>query len=171
MQKDNQNNEEQNNIEMNEVPEQDAETQEQQNIESEEIDYKEKYLRLLSEHARTIKQKDEELKSMAQYGNKSLLNKVIDIVDDIESGLNQESVSEETKTILQMLHQKVMHILTIEGVTEIPVKSGDEYSAEKCEVLTMIEDPQNKGRIAHIARKGYMIGERVLRTAKVVVGK
>jgi molecular chaperone GrpE len=136
-----------------------------------EIDYKDKYIRLLSEFTQYQKQKEEEVKSMAVYGNKSLLLKMIDLLDDMESGLMQEGLGEETKSLLEMLKSKFENTMQIEGVKEIPVKVGDSYNPQTCEVLSAVEDDQNKGKVIHIARKGYLLSDRVLRTAKVIVGK
>jgi molecular chaperone GrpE len=64
-----------------------------------------------------------------------------------------------------------LHILTLEGVTELSLESGSDFDSNTAEVLTTIEDEANKGKVSHVVRKGYTIGERVLRTAKVIVGK
>jgi molecular chaperone GrpE len=136
-----------------------------------EIDYKDRYVRLLSEFSNFQRQKDEELKSMAKFGNKNLLLKIIDVLDDVEMGLAQENVNEETKAVLTLLQSKLAHLLNIEGVQEIKLNPGDVYDPSLSEVLTMINDVQNRGKISHIARKGYLLADRVLRTAKVVVGK
>ena len=84
----------------NEVEENNLESQAQ---ESNEPDFKDKYARLLAEFTNFQRQKDEEIKSMAKFGNSNLLSKVIDILDDIEMGLVQENISEETKNILEIL--------------------------------------------------------------------
>lgn len=135
------------------------------------IDYKEKYTRLLAEYSNAMRQKEVELKSMAQFGNKNLLLKVLDIVDDVEMGLAQENISDETKGILEILHTKLLHVLTIEGVVVINLEEGSAYDAETCEVISTFDDAENKGKIVAIARKGYKLKDRVLRTAKVVVAK
>lgn len=135
------------------------------------VDYKDKYIRLLAEYTNFANQKDAELKSMAQFSNKNLLIKILDIVDDIEAGLVQESVSEETKSILEILKIKVLQILAMEGVLEIELSSGDSFDSEKCEVVQAIEDQKNSGKIVQVLRKGYTLSDRILRTAKVIVGK
>lgn len=140
-------------------------------FQQEEIDYKDKYVRLLSEYTNFAKQKETELSSMAKFANKSLLLKIIDILDDIEISLIQESASEETKSILNILKIKLSQILTFEGVLEIEIKIGDSFNPENCEVVTAIEDKENSGKLIQILRKGYTISDRVLRTAKVIVGK
>lgn len=136
-----------------------------------EIDYKDKYTRLLAEYTNFVKQKEAEMSSMAKFANKSLLTKILDIVDDIEAGLLQESLNEETKSILNILKIKTLQILAMEGVLEIELNSGDSFDSEKCEVIQTVEDEKNSGKIVQVLRKGYTLSDRILRTAKVVVGK
>ncbi len=135
------------------------------------VDYKDKYARLLAEYSNFVKQKDAELSSMAKFANKNLLSKLLDIVDAIEAGLMQESVTEETKGILNILNIKVLQIMAMEGVLEIEFNSGDAFDPEKCEVIQTIEEKDFSGKIIQVLRKGYTLSDRVLRTAKVIVGK
>jgi molecular chaperone GrpE len=137
----------------------------------EEIDYKDKYTRLLAEYSNFAKQKEAELQATAKFANKNLITKILDILDDIESATNQEQVSDETKSLLNIVNIKLQQLLAYEGVIEIEIKEGDNYDAEKCEVVTVIEDQKNAGKIIQILRKGYTISDRILRTAKVIVGK
>jgi molecular chaperone GrpE len=158
------------NDDTNHIDEKELETTEQVS-EPVSIDYKEKYIRLLAEFTNYQKLKEDEVRAMAVYGNKSLLLKMIDLLDDIEVGLQQDHLGEETKDLLQMLKEKFDNTLKIEGVTEVSIKQGADYDPQKCEVITTIDDPENKGKIVQVVRKGYMISDRVLRSAKVVVGK
>lgn len=136
-----------------------------------EPDFKDKYTRLLAEFTNYQKQKEQEVRSMAAFGNSKLLTKILDIVDDIEMGLSQDTVSEETKSILNLLKEKLSHLLNFEGVKEIDLKPGDSFDANQSEAIHAVEDEKNSGKIIQVARKGYMLADRVLRTAKVVVGK
>lgn len=138
---------------------------------NEEIDYKDKFTRLLAEYSNFAKQKEAELQSTAKFANKNLLLKIIDILDDIETGLIQEQVSEETKGILNILKIKILQILAMEGVLEIELKEGDDFDPSKCEVVTTVEDKGKSGKLIQILRRGYTISDKVLRTAKVIVGK
>jgi molecular chaperone GrpE len=140
-------------------------------VSEENAEFKEKYLRLLAEFTNYQRQKEAELKSMAQFGNSNLIIKFLDIIDDIDMGLIQENLAEDTKNILEILSSKMQHLLSLEGVKEIEVNIGGEYNSNTCEVITTQEDEKNKGKIVQIIRKGYTISDRVLRTAKVIVGK
>ena len=57
------------------------------------------------------------------------------------------------------------------GVTEIEVKDKD-FDAEYCEaVARFAAGEEKKGKVIDVVQTGYMLGERVLRFAKVVVGE
>lgn len=140
-------------------------------VKTTEPDFQQKYLRLLAEFSNYQKQKEEELRSMAVFSNKSLLLKMIDLLDDMEMGLIQVDLSEDTKNLLEMLKQKFEHTLKVEGVTGIDINPGDAYDPQKCEVIAAVEDENNKAKIVQVIRKGYALSDRVLRTAKVIVGK
>ncbi len=141
------------------------------NNEDKKVDYKDKYLRLLAEYSNFVKQKEVEIQNVVKFANRNLLLKVIDVLDDIEIGLKQSVISEDTKNILSILKVKLEQLLTLEGVREIELKVGDEYDANKCEVVNTIDQDGMSGKIVEILRKGYMISDHILRTAKVVVGK
>ena len=138
---------------------------------NQEIDYKDKYVRLLAEYTNFAKQKEIEMQNTAKFGNKNILLKILDILDDIDSGLKQEMVSEETKNILNILKIKIQQLLAYEGVLEMEIKLGDVFNPENCEVVNTVEDKEMSGKIIEVLRNGYTISDNVLRTAKVVVGK
>jgi len=144
---------------------------EKKEYQKDQVDYMDKYTRLLAEYSNYAKQKEIELQSIAKFANKNLLLKVIDILDDIETGLLQEGVSEETKNILNILKIKILQMLAYEGVLEIELTEGDNFDSQKAEVVTVVEDEHKSGKIIQILRKGYTLSDKVLRTAKVVVGK
>jgi molecular chaperone GrpE len=138
---------------------------------AEQVDYKDKYIRLLAEYTNFANQKEAEISAMAKFANKNLITKILDIIDDIEAGLNQEQVNEETKSILKILKIKIMQILAMESVLEIELSPGDPFDPEKCEAVKITEDKNFSGKIVQVLRKGYTISDKVLRTAKVIAGK
>ncbi len=141
------------------------------NNEDNQVDYKDKYLRLLAEYSNFVKQKEAEIQNVVKFANRNLLLKVLDVLDDIEMGLKQSMISEDTKNILSILKVKLEQLLALEGVCEIELKVGDDYDANKCEVVNTVNQEGMSGKIVEILRKGYTMFDRILRTAKVVVGK
>ncbi|BDQ05014.1 MAG: protein GrpE [Candidatus Dojkabacteria bacterium] len=141
------------------------------NSQDSQVDYKDKYLRLLAEYSNFVKQKEAEIQNVVKFANRNLLLKVLDVLDDIEMGLKQSMISEDTRNILNILKVKLEQLLALEGVCEIELKVGDKYDANKCEVVNSVDNQAMSGKIIEILRKGYTISDRILRTAKVVVGK
>jgi molecular chaperone GrpE len=136
-----------------------------------EIDYKDKYVRLLAEFSNFSRQKEDEIKSIVKFANKNILLKIIDVIDDIDAGLQESNTTEETKSILNMVKTKLSQILLFEGVEEIKINKGDDFDATNSEVIQTIDDKENSGKIVEVLRKGYIMSDKVLRTAKVIVGK
>lgn len=135
-----------------------------------ESKYKEKYLRLLSEFDNFQKSSIKTIDAEVLRSKKRLLNNIIDFINDFALFKDNTDFSEAQKQILEGLEQKINHILTIEGITEIDVKEGDEYDSNKAEVIQAIDSPNNKNKIISIIQKGYILNDNVLRLAKVIVG-
>lgn len=136
-----------------------------------EVNYQDKYTRLLAEFANYQRQAKQELESMAKFGNSNLLLKLLDILDDIENGLAQVEISDELKNFLTIIQSKVLHLLSLEGVIEIELERGDDFDSTLAEVLSIEDNFEMENKIIRVLRKGYKIRDRVLRTAKVIVGK
>ena len=72
---------------------------------------------------------------------------------------------------VNLISQKFTETLRQKGVTEIDVK-GREFDADLCEAVAKFaagEDMQ--GKVVDVVQTGYMLGDKVLRFAKVVVGE
>ena len=62
---------------------------------------------------------------------------------------------------------------TSKGLKLIEIKEGDVFNADDHEAVTQIPAPNEKlkGKIIDVIEKGYMLGEKVIRYPKVVIGK
>lgn len=138
--------------------------------ESQEANFQEKYVRLLSEFTNYQRQKEEEIKSASMYGHTNLLLKIIDLADDIDMGLFQERLHEETRNILTMFKSKIENVLATEQVKPVEIGKGSAVDPACCEVMSTIQDQENKGKVIQVVSRGYTLGDRVLRPAKVIVG-
>ena len=70
-----------------------------------------------------------------------------------------------------LISQKFTDTLRQKGVTEIDVK-GREFDADLCEaVAKFAAGEEMQGKVVDIVQTGYMLGDKVLRFAKVVVGE
>jgi molecular chaperone GrpE len=139
------------------------------------IEANDKYLRLYSEfdnfRKRTIKEKADMYKTAGQ----DVIVSVIGTVDDFERALKITGKGEENKAHregLELIYNKFIKTLEQKGVKEIDAL-GKDFDTDMHEALTQIPapTPDLKGKVIDVIEKGYMISDKVIRFAKVVVGQ
>lgn len=133
-----------------------------------------KYLRLYSEfdnyRKRTHKEKVEYLKA----ANEEVLKAILPVIDDFERAIKaNENVSdvEAVKAGLTMICNKLKTTTQHKGLTPFDCK-GEVFNADIMEAITHIPAPSEdlKGKVVDEIEKGYKLGDKVIRFAKVVVG-
>ena len=132
-----------------------------------------KYMRTCAEYdnyrKRTVREKADLIKSAGA----DILLGLLPVVDDMEralSHINEASDVEALKEGVNLIHKKFNDYLAKRGVKEIETK-GLPLDTNVHEAITMIPapTPDMKGKILDCTEKGYMLGDKVLRFAKVVV--
>lgn len=136
---------------------------------------KKEYLFLMAEfdnfRKRTLKEKSEIIRNAGE----NVLKGLLPIVDDFERGLKAAEKAENVESVeegMQLIYNKLIKYLSANGVKEFdPV--DDVYDADKHEAISVVPvpDEDKKGKILDTVEKGYMINDKVLRHAKVVVGQ
>lgn len=121
---------------------------------------------------RMLKEKAELLKNGAE---KTLLG-LLPVVDDFERGLAATKDIEDAAQMregMELIYNKLVKYLADNGVKEMDTASGSGFDADLHEAIATIPAPADdlKGKIIDTTQKGYMINDKVLRHAKVVVGE
>jgi len=133
-----------------------------------------KYLRLSAEfdnyRKRTLKEKAE----LIINANENLLKDILPVVDDFERGIEHIDKSEDLDALKQGIHliySKFSEFLRQKGIKEIDALSQT-FNIDFHEAMTKIPAPteEDKGKILDVLEKGYMLNDKVIRYAKVVVG-
>ena len=136
---------------------------------------KKEYLFLMAEfdnfRKRTLKEKSELIKNAAESAFKGLLP----IVDDFERALKASEGSEDANAMregMELIYKKLKKYMEQNGVKEMDPEDK-EFDADKHEAISAVPvpDENQKGKILDTVEKGYMINDKVLRHAKVVVGQ
>lgn len=133
---------------------------------------KKKYLYLYAEfdnfRKRTIKEKADLIRNGGEAAFKGLLP----IVDDFERGLEAVKNAGGDTEGMELIYNKLIKYLEQNGVKPFD-ETDDTFDADRHEAITAIDVPEDKkGKILDTVQKGYTIhGDKVLRHAKVVVGK
>jgi molecular chaperone GrpE len=90
---------------------------------------------------------------------------LLSVVDDLERA--QAHTQDESKEGLELVRQKLLSILTAEGVEEISCDGG--FNPHLHEAMATKSGPD--GVVLELVQRGWTIGSRVLRPAKVIVGQ
>lgn len=136
---------------------------------------KKEYLFLMAEfdnfRKRTIRERADLIKSAAEKA----LQGILPIIDDFERGLDaikDTSDAEAVKEGMRLIYTKFIKYLADNGVKEIQ-STGAPFDTELHEAVAMVpaENEEEKGLVKDTVQKGYMLNDKVLRHAKVVVSQ
>lgn len=139
-------------------------------LEKELAEQKDKYLRLYSEFENFRRRTAKEKLDMIKTANESMATALLPVVDDFERAL--PSLSKDDQEGILLIYNKLKKALEQKGVTVMDLKQGDDFDAEYQEAITQIPAPEEslKGKVVDVVEKGYMMGDKVIRFAKVVIG-
>lgn len=135
---------------------------------------KDRYIRLYAEFENYKKRTNKEKMDFFKYANQDLMVSMLAVLDDFERAIKEISKngnSEDLKGI-ELIYQKFKGKLTEKGLVTIEVQAGDSFDVDKHEAITQIPAPSDdlKGKIVDVIETGYMLHDKVIRFAKVVVG-
>jgi molecular chaperone GrpE len=152
------------------VPPQDIEA-----LKSELKELKDKYLRSLAESENSRKRLQKERLEAIQYATEGLISDFLHPLDSFENALKfTEQMPPEVKNWaigFQMILNQFKDILTSHGVSSEP-SLNQEFDPHKHEAIEIIEtDDHAPGTILQEFSKGYKMGSRIIRPAKVKVAK
>lgn len=137
-------------------------------------DFRDKFLRLQAEFDNYRKRTLKEKMDLVQNGGIETLKAFLPIVDDMDRARTAMASSEDIEALRQgveMIAQKFGEVLKQRGVVEIEAM-GLELDTDHHEAIARFKaDKEQSGRIIDVVQKGYMLGDKVLRFAKVVVGE
>jgi len=171
-------NEEQEIEESEEKKKKSKKTQKKEKIEELEAKLSElsdKHLRLQAEfdnfRRRTLKEKSDLIKA----GGESTIVTILPIIDDFERAIESlKDVAEEDagKKGTVLIYAKFKDFLKQNNVKEIDALNQD-FDVDLHEAVTKIPAPdkKHKGKVVDVIQKGYMLNDKVIRFAKVIIGE
>lgn len=136
---------------------------------------KDKHLRLFAEFEnfkkRTTRERFELMKTAAQDTMQIILP-VLDDFDRAKKSAEDENSTEQLSDGVLMVYNKLYTVLSGKGLK--PMEStGEVFDPELHEAITEIPAPSDdmKGKVIDTVEKGYYLNDKIIRFAKVVVGK
>jgi molecular chaperone GrpE len=160
------------------VSEKDAgQTNEKQNevgkLQGELAEAKDKYLRLYSEFENFRRRTSKEKLEMVLSANEELLKAILPVADDFERAEKsfREKNDKDAEGFL-LIQNKLKKVLEQYGVKVMDIKTGADFDPDFHEAITQVPAPEPalQGKIMDVVEKGYLLKDKVIRYAKVVVG-
>ena len=143
--------------------------------EAEIAELKDKILRQAADFANFRKHSMATHTELILNGGKKVLESLLPILDDMERAEANLEKSEEVETLregLSLIFQKLQRTLEQQGLKKMETKEA-QFDTDFHEAVALFptEDEQQKNHIIDCVQTGYMLNDKVLRHAKVVVGQ
>jgi molecular chaperone GrpE len=136
---------------------------------------KDKFLRLQAEFDNFRRRSAKERIELMQTAGRDVINDMLVVVDDAERAQKQLETTDDVKSIREgvtLVFNKLRNVLQSKGLK--PMETiGTEFNPDLHEAITEIPAPAKdlKGKVVDEVVKGYYLNDKIIRHAKVVVGK
>jgi molecular chaperone GrpE len=151
------------------------EESELEKIKAELEDQKDRFVRKVAEFENFRRRSAKERVELIQTAGKEVITDLLDVLDDCDRAQKQIEKSEDNKEIkdgVLLVFNKLRNILSAKGLK--PMQTiHEEFNPDLHEAITEIPAPTEglKGKILDEVVKGYYLNDKIIRHAKVVVGK
>ncbi|MEO6733714.1 MAG: nucleotide exchange factor GrpE [Ferruginibacter sp.] len=144
-------------------------------IQSELDEQKDKYIRLFAEFDNFKRRNAKERIELIQTAGKEVITSLLDVLDDCERAEKQIQTSTDVQQIkegIQLVFGKLRNTLQSKGLKGME-SINTEFDVEKHEAITEIPapNPELVNKVVDEVQKGYYLNDKIIRFAKVVVGK
>jgi molecular chaperone GrpE len=156
-----------------EIPTEELSPLEQKENECKELH--DKYIRLFSEFDNYRKRTAKEKIDLRMTAGGDIIKEMLPIVDDFDRAIANNVNSDDIDAVKEgfgLIQHKMMNALKAKGLVAME-SQGEVFDVNKHEALTQIPAPSDdlKGKVVDVIEKGFLLNDKVLRFAKVVVGQ
>ncbi len=144
-------------------------------LEIQNAEAKDKYLRLYAEFENYKKRNIKERMELRKNAAEETLHAILPVLDDFDRAKksadaadSEEQFSEGVKLVYDKLYRSLENI----GLSPM-ISNQEDFDPELHEAITEIPSPSEelKGKVIDTIEKGYLLNDKIIRYAKVVVGK
>ena len=133
-----------------------------------------KFLRQAAEFENFKRRNAKERIELIQTAGKDVITDLLDVIDDSERAQNQMASANDIEALkegLSLVFSKLRNTLTAKGLKPMDAK-GKAFDPDLHEAIAEIEaGKEMKGKVIDEVQKGYYLNDKIIRYAKVVVGK
>jgi molecular chaperone GrpE len=148
----------------------DERVEQEEQREEQEVD--DRLLRLAADFDNYKKRAARERQEYVAFANERLLKELLPILDDLERALNAAEQHEEAQLEdgVRLVYRALASLLERQGVQQIPTDGKFDPHVHEALLAQPSEDAET-GAVIDVVQKGYKIGDRVVRPARVIVAE
>ena len=158
---------------------QEEQTQEEQAPTVEELqariaELEDKNLRMMAEFDNYRRRTNKEKLELMSTAGERIFKEMLPLVDDFERATDAMTKTDDIDAVregIKLIQQKFIGFLDKQDVHAIKTDGEDFNTDEHEAVTTFAAGEENKGKVIDCTQKGYKLGDKVIRFAKVVVGE
>jgi molecular chaperone GrpE len=147
---------------------------EHEKIQLELEEQKDKYLRLFAEFDNFKRRTAKERMELFQTAGKDVIVSMLEVLDDCDRAEKQMQSSDDVTVIkegISLVFNKLRNTLSAKGLKPM-LSINTDFDVEKHEAITEMPAADDmKGKVVDDVEKGYYLNDKIIRFAKVVVGK
>ena len=135
---------------------------------------KDRYLRLFAEFENYKRRTSKERIELFKTASHDVMVALLPVLDDFDRALKELEKSDDALLEgVMLIRNKFFETLKQKGLALIETQAGTTFDADLHEAITQIPapTPEMKGKIIDVIEKGYMLGEKIIRYPKVVIGQ
>ncbi len=145
-----------------------------ENLKSQISEVNDKFLRQVAEFDNFRRRNARERMELIQTAGKEVIKDLLEVLDDCEraqKGIEATDDNQQLKEGVQLIFSKLYKILSGKGLKPMESMSRD-FNPDLHEAISEIEAGEEmKGKVVAEVQKGYYLNDKIIRFAKVVVGK
>ncbi|OJW83539.1 MAG: nucleotide exchange factor GrpE [Bacteroidetes bacterium 46-16] len=151
------------------------EMDEEEKLRAELDETKDKYLRLVAEFDNFRRRNAKERIELIQVAGKDIVQSLLEVLDDMARAEKQMESAGDVASLKEgtsLVFNKLRNILQQKGL-QVMESKGKEFNPDLHEAITEIPAPADemKGKVIDEVEPGYYLNDKLIRYAKVVVGK
>ena len=133
---------------------------------------KDQLLRTVAESENIRRRASRDVENAHKYANEKLLEDLLPVLDSLEKALELPSQSDDAKAVLEGIDisLRIFRETLERGGVAIVDPLGEPFDPSKHEALAMVPNKEvEPNSVIEVVQKGYLLNERVVRAARVVV--
>lgn len=135
---------------------------------------KDKFIRLLAEFENYKRRTSKERLDLMKTAGQDIMVDLLPVLDDIDRAEQVIATAQDVEAIregLKLIAEKLRHVVSRKGLKSMDVL-GTDFDSEQMEAITEIPAGEDQaGKVVDVLERGYTLNDKIIRYAKVVVGK